>query len=59
MEEKGLFGSKMADMSFFEDSLYVIEPDSPEGGNLKHELREIPCASAEFIKAISFQKPAL
>lgn len=52
MEEKGLFGSKMADMRFFEDSLYVIEPDSPEGGNLKHELREIPCASAEFIDAI-------
>ena len=52
MEEKGMFGSKAADMSFFSDSLYVIEPDSPEGCNLKHELREIPCSCPEFIKAI-------
>ena len=52
MEEKGIFGSKGADMSFFADSLYVVEPDSPEGGNLKHELREIPCASEAFIEAI-------
>ncbi len=53
MEEKGMFGSKAADMSFFEDSLYVVEPDSPEGSNLKHELREIPCASEDFINAIA------
>ncbi len=56
MEEKGMFGSKAADMSFFEDSLYVLEPDSPEGSNLKHELREIPCASEDFINAIAPEK---
>jgi len=51
MEEKGMFGSKNADMSFFDDSLYVIEPDSPEGSNVKHDLREIPCSSEDFIHA--------
>ena len=32
---------------------YVIEPDSPEGSNVKHELREIPCSSEDFINAVA------
>jgi hypothetical protein len=47
-EEKGCIGSNRADMSFFEDSLYVLEPDCKGGKEIHTVLRGIPCASKDF-----------
>ena len=47
-EEKGCIGSNRADMSFFKDSLYVLEPDCKGGEEIHTNLRGIPCASLEF-----------
>ena len=47
-EEKGCIGSNRADMSFFSDSLYVLEPDCKGGKEIHTNLRGIPCASKEF-----------
>jgi len=47
-EEKGCIGSNHADMSFFADSLYVLEPDCKGGEELHTNLKGIPCASVEF-----------
>jgi len=51
-EEKGCIGSNRADMSFFEDSLYVLEPDCKGGKEIHTVLRGIPCASKEFEEAL-------
>ena len=51
-EEKGCIGSNRADMSFFSDSLYVLEPDCKGGEEMHTNLKGIPCASAEFDEAL-------
>jgi putative aminopeptidase FrvX len=51
-EEKGCIGSHHADMGFFADSLYVLEPDCKGGIEVHTNLKEIPCASDEFIEAL-------
>lgn len=51
-EEKGCIGSNRADMSFFEDSLYVLEPDCKGGREIHTNLRGIPCASKDFEDAL-------
>lgn len=48
-EEKGCIGSNRADMSFFRNSLYVLEPDCRGGKEIHTTLRGIPCASDEFV----------
>ena len=55
-EEKGCIGSNRADMTFFEDSLYVLEPDCKGGEEMHVVLKEIPCASEEFIEALQAEK---
>lgn len=47
-EEKGCIGSNHADMSFFADSLYVLEPDCKGGEEIHTNLKGIPCASTDF-----------
>ena len=37
-EEKGCIGSNRADMRFFEDSLYVLEPDCKGGEEISRRL---------------------
>ena len=39
-------------MGFFEDSLYVLEPDCKGGEEIHVVLKEMPCASNEFIEAL-------
>ena len=51
-EEKGCIGSNRADMSFFADSLYVLEPDCKGGEEIHTNLKGIPCASPEFEQAL-------
>lgn len=51
-EEKGCIGSNRADMSFFEDSLYVLEPDCKGGEEIHTNLKGIPCASNDFVEAL-------
>ena len=55
-EEKGCIGSNRADMSFFSDSLYVLEPDCKGGEEVHTNLRGIPCASADFEKVLQLEK---
>ena len=50
-EEKGCIGSNRADMSFFANSLYVLEPDCKGGTEIHTNLRGIPCASEDFNQA--------
>ena len=47
-EEKGCIGINHADMSFFADSLYVLEPDCKGGEEIHTNLKGITCASPEF-----------
>ena len=51
-EEKGCIGSNHADMSFFADSLYVLEPDCKGGEEIHTNLKGIPCASPDFDQAL-------
>ncbi len=51
-EEKGCIGSNRADMLFFADSLYVLEPDCKGGEEIHTNLKGIPCASLEFEQAL-------
>lgn len=51
-EEKGCIGSNRADMSFFSNSLYVLEPDCKGGTEIHTILRGIPCASKDFEDAL-------
>ena len=55
-EEKGCIGSNRADMSFFSDSLYVLEPDCKGGTEIHTNLRGIPCASLEFEKTLQVEQ---
>ena len=55
-EEKGCIGSNRADMSFFDDSLYVLEPDCRGGKEVHTVLRGMPCASAEFEQALRLEE---
>lgn len=55
-EEKGCIGSNRADMAFFSDSFYVIEPDSKEAATVKVVLRGIPCASDAFVSAMKVEE---
>ena len=54
-EEKGCIGSNRADMGFFDDSLYVLEPDCKGGEEVHTNLKEIPCASEKFIEALQLE----
>ena len=54
-EEKGCIGSNRADMSFFSDSLYVLEPDCKGGQEVHINLKGVSCASDEFIKAMQLE----
>jgi hypothetical protein len=51
-EEKGCIGSNRADMSFFANSLYVLEPDCKGGTEIHTNLRGIPCTSEDFNQAL-------
>lgn len=51
-EEKGCYGSNRADMSFFKDSLYILEPDCKEGKDIHVVLRGIPSASEDFVEVL-------
>lgn len=51
-EEKGCIGTNRCDLSFFADSLYVLEPDCKGGGEIHTNLRGIPCASPDFEQAL-------
>lgn len=51
-EEKGCIGSNHADMSFFADSLYVLEPDCKGGKEIHTNLKDVPCASSDFEQAL-------
>jgi hypothetical protein len=51
-EEKGCIGSNRADMNFFVDSLYVLEPDCKGGEEIHTNLRGIPCANPDFEQAL-------
>ena len=51
-EEKGCIGSNRADMSFFADGLYVLEPDCKGGEEIHTNLRGIPCSSPDFEEAL-------
>ena len=51
-EEKGCIGSNRAEMTFFMDSLYVLEPDCKGDQEIHTNLRGIPCASPEFEEAL-------
>ena len=55
-EEKGCIGSNRANMSFFADSLYVLEPDCKGGEEVHTNLRGIPCASMDFEKALQIEQ---
>lgn len=55
-EEKGCIGSNRADMSFFCDSLYVLEPDCKGGEEVHTNLRGIPCSSDDFENALQVEK---
>ncbi len=54
-EEKGCIGSNRADMTFFADSLYVLEPDCKGGREIHTNLRGIPCASKDFEEALQVE----
>lgn len=55
-EEKGCWGSNRADLSFFKDSLYILEPDCKGGDEIRTVLRGVPCASSDFEKALDVEK---
>lgn len=54
-EEKGCIGSNRADMDFFFNSLYVLEPDCKGGAEVHTVLRGMPCASEEFEQALRLE----
>lgn len=55
-EEKGCWGSNRADLTFFKDSLYILEPDCKGGEEIRTLLRGIPVASKEFEEALETEK---
>ena len=54
-EEKGCIGSSRCDLSFFADSLYVLEPDCKGGEETHVVLKGIPCASKAFVEALQLE----
>lgn len=46
------YESAKADMNFFVDSLYVLEPDCKGGEEIHTNLRGIPCACPDFEQAL-------
>ena len=55
-EEVGCKGSNEADMAFFEDCRFVIEPDRREASDLITVIGWTPLCSDEFLKDIGYQK---
>ena len=55
-EEKGCWGSNRAMLDFFEDSLYILEPDCKGGQEIRTLLRGVPVASKEFEEALEPEK---
>ena len=55
-EEKGCWGSNRADLTFFEDSLYILEPDCKGGEEIRTFLRGVPVASKDFEMALEAEK---
>lgn len=55
-EEKGCWGSNRADISFFKDILYILEPDCKGGEEIRTLLKGVPCASPEFEAALDAGK---
>lgn len=51
-EEKGCWGSNRANMSFFADCLYILEPDCKGGEEIRTRLKGVPCASTQFEEAL-------
>lgn len=47
-EEKGCWGSNRANIPFFKDSLYILEPDCKGGKEIRTLLKGVPVASKEF-----------
>jgi 5'(3')-deoxyribonucleotidase len=58
-EEKGCIGTNRCDLSFFADSLYVLEPDCKGGEEIHTNLRGIPCASPDFEQALEAEANGL
>lgn len=54
-EEIGCVGSRNADMSFFEDARFVIEPDRRGHDDLITEISYTSLCSNEFVKDIGFE----
>lgn len=54
-EETGCVGSGNADMGFFEDTRFVIEPDRRGYGDLITEISYTSLCSHEFLKDIGFE----
>lgn len=55
-EEKGCWGSNRANIAFFADSLYLLEPDCKGGREIRTTLKGVPCASPEFINALEAER---
>ncbi|MCH5225213.1 MAG: hypothetical protein J1D77_04400 [Muribaculaceae bacterium] len=55
-EEKGCWGSNRAMLDFFEDSLYILEPDCKGGEEIRTLLRGVPVASKEFEEELEAEK---
>jgi len=55
-EEIGCKGSNEADMAFFEDCRFVIEPDRREANDLITVIGWTPLCSDDFLKDIGFKK---
>jgi hypothetical protein len=55
-EEVGCKGSEQADMDFFKDVRFVIEPDRKGNSDLITQIGWTPLCSEEFIKDIGHKK---
>lgn len=55
-EEVGCKGSEQADMSFFEDCRFVIEPDRRGNEDLITQIGWTPLCSEEFLKDVGFEQ---
>ena len=55
-EETGCEGSKQADINFFKDSMYIIEPDCSGKDIVKTTLKGLKCASDDFINDIKAEE---
>lgn len=54
-EEVGCVGSRQADMDFFKDVLYCIEPDRRNGGDLITDICG-PICSQDFVDALGYEQ---